>query len=165
MMPTISAMVLISLMLASCARAPSGAPGAQPRSSPTPIPTWAGPGPLREDGSVDVTVFNTYVDEVDAGWTRSPLRMALEFLALGDPSDPDSGALITMAEERASPEGGTEATVIVTMQGLHDDSVQGIRYTLEFQKQESGWILMSAVWGQRCAQRRGHQDYTVEPCI
>lgn len=163
---------LVTMAAAACGRDPSATPTDRPGSTPThhtptptptPTPNWAGPGPLSKDGSVDVTFFNTYVDEVDAGWTRSPLRMALEFLALGDPSE--GGAFKTIAEQQASPEGGTQATVVVTQQGLLDDSVQAIQFMLEFENQGDRWVLLSGTWGQRCQQGRGHQDFTPEPCV
>lgn len=166
---TILAVVLLVAATAACRQAPSVSPTDRPRStsthSPTPTPTWDGPGSLGEDASVDVASFNAYVDEVDASWTQSPLRMALEFLALSDPSNPDGGAFRTIAEQQASPEGGTEAMVVVTQEGLHDDSVQAIRFTLEFEKQGDGWVLVTASWGQRCHQGRGHQEFTPEFCV
>lgn len=162
---TMSALVLLTMIAVACGRAPTPTASAPPKSTPVPTPTWSGPGKPAEDGAVDVYDFNAYVRGSGAGWTRSPIRMSLEFLALGDPSDPDGGAFITTAEQKASPEGGTEATVLVTMQGLLDDSVQAVRYTLEFAKRGGGWQLISATWGQRCAQGRGHQDFSVELCV
>jgi hypothetical protein len=162
---TTSALLLLAMVAAACARAPAPAASNPPRSTAAPAPTWTGPGAFGEDGSIDVYDFNAYARQARAEWTRSPIRMALEFLSLGDPSDPDGGAIITTAEQRASPEGGTEATVLVTMQGLLDDSIQAVRYTLEFAKRGVGWQLLSAAWGQRCAEGRGHQDFSVELCV
>jgi len=162
---TMSALFLLAVVAAACGRAPTAVPSERPRSSPSPTPTWSGPGQPGEDGTIQVDGFNTYASETGAGWAQSPIRMALEFLALGDPSDPDGGAFITTAEQRASPEGGTEATVLVTLQGLLDDSVQAVRYSLEFEKQGGSWKLVTATWGQRCAEGRGHQDFSVELCV
>lgn len=162
---SISALFLFALMAAACGRVPSATPSAPPKATPTPTPTWSGPGKPAADGAIDVYDFNAYVRATEAEWATSPIRMALEFLALGDPWGPDGGAYITTAEQKASPEGGTEATVLVTMDGLGDDSVQAVRYTLEFAKRGDGWQLISATWGQRCAERRGHQDFSVELCV
>jgi hypothetical protein len=160
-----SALLFLAMTAAACAGAPSSAPKGPPRSFPAPSPTWAGPGSFGEDGTVEIDTFNAYVKETRAGWAQSPIRMALEFLAVGDPSDADGGALITTAEQRASPEEGTEASVVVTMEGLHDDSVEAVRYTLAFRKEGHGWRLLSAAWSQRCAEKRGHQDFSVELCV
>jgi hypothetical protein len=162
---TMSALFLFAVVGAACGSEPAAAPTERPKSSPTPAATWSGPGQHGEDGSNEVDGFNAYVSDARAGWVQSPIRMALEFLALGDPSDPDGGAFITTAEQRASPEGGTEATVTVTLQGLLDDSVQAVRYSLVFEKKGDTWKLVTATWGQRCAEGRGHQDFSVELCV
>ncbi|MGH2655365.1 MAG: hypothetical protein ACRDIZ_01470 [Actinomycetota bacterium] len=54
----------------------------------------------------------------------------------------------------------------VTLEGLLDDSIQAIRYLLQFEKNSGGaWDLVSATWAPRFAHGRGHQDFSVEPCV
>jgi hypothetical protein len=132
----------------------------------SPPPSWEGPPPPDESGVISVTEFTEYQDATDPAWADSPARIALEFLDLGDPSDPDQGAFTTTVVQEASPEGGEQAEVTVTLEGLLDDSVQAIRYALKFQKDADGaWRLASATWAQRCAPGRGHQDFSLELCI
>jgi hypothetical protein len=129
-------------------------------------PAWEGAGTPNESGAIPVVAFNEYVDATDPGWAESPARIALEFLDLGDPSDPDGGAFTVTVLQEANPEGGDRAEVTVTLEGLLDDSVQAVRYVLRFQKAGDGtWTLASAVWAQRCAPGRSHQDFGLEPCI
>jgi hypothetical protein len=129
-------------------------------------PTWEGPEPPDESGTISVAGFNEHLDATDPTWADSPARIALEFLDLGDPSDPDRGAFITTVLQEANPEGGDRAEVTVTLEGLLDDSVQAVRYVLRFQKDGDGpWTLASATWSQRCGPGRGHQDFGLEPCI
>lgn len=126
---------------------------------------WEGPGTPDESGAIPVAEFNEYVDATGPEWAESPARMALEFLDLGDPSDPDTGAFTVTVVQEASPEGGDRAEVTVTMEGLLDDSVQAVRYVLRFQKGgQDSWTLGSATWSQQCAPGRGHQDFGLEPC-
>jgi hypothetical protein len=131
-----------------------------------PPPSWDGPGPPDESGMISVAAFNEHVDVTDPAWEDSPARIALAFLDLGDPSDPDRGAFTTTMLREANPESGDRAEVTVTLEGLFDDSVQAVRYVLRFQKDGDGsWTLASATWAQRCAPGRGHQDFGLEPCI
>jgi hypothetical protein len=132
----------------------------------SPPPSWEGPPPPDESGVISVTEFTEYQDASDPNWADSPARIALEFLDLGDPSGPDQGAFTTTVIQEANPEGGEQAEVTVTLEGLLDDSVQAIRYVLKFQKDADGaWRLASATWAQRCAPGRGHQDFSTELCI
>jgi hypothetical protein len=113
-----------------------------------------------------VTDFNAYLDATAPAWADSPARIALEFLALGDPSDADEGAFTTTLVQEANPEGGERAGVTVTLEGLLDDSVQAVQYMLQFRKDTDGaWRLVSATWAQRCAPGRGHQTFNRELCI
>jgi hypothetical protein len=119
-----------------------------------------------ESGVLPVTDFNAYLDATTPAWADSPARIALEFLDLGDPSDPDQGAFTTTLIQEANPEGGERAGVTVTLEGLLDDSVQAVRYVLQFRKDaDDAWRLVSATWTQRCAPGRGHQAFSLELCI
>jgi hypothetical protein len=57
------------------------------------------------------------------------------------------------------------AVVILTQLGLPDDSVRGLRYRLEFQREgTSRWRMIWAGRQQSCRPGRGHQDWRRTPC-
>ncbi|MGH2655366.1 MAG: hypothetical protein ACRDIZ_01475 [Actinomycetota bacterium] len=65
-------------------------------------PTWDGPAPPDESGAISVAEFNRYLDDTALSWGDSPARIALEFLDLGDPSDPDQAASATAVLQEAA---------------------------------------------------------------
>lgn len=135
--------------------------GASPAGAP-----WEGPPPPDPSGAVSVAEFAEYLTDAAPAWTDSPARMALEFLDVGDPAEPDHGAFTTTVVQEADPEGGERSEVTVTLEGLLDDSIHAVRYRLEFRKDASGaWELVSARWAQRCAPGRGHQRFDPDPCV
>ena len=64
----------------------------------------------------------------------------------------------------ASAEGTGPETVVVTLDGLLDDSVRAQRWTLSFTPEGDVYELTEARWAQRCQPGRGHQAFTPEPC-
>jgi hypothetical protein len=141
--------------------------GSSPPSPPvSPPPSWEGPPPPDESGVISVAGFDAYLQVTAPGWADSPMRIALEFLDLADPSQSDGPAFTTTVVQEANPEDGEQAQVTVTLEGLLDDSVQAVRYDLRFQRGAAGaWTLVSATWAQRCAPGRGHQDFGPQLCV
>ena len=121
---------------------------------------WAGPPDPAADGSVAVADFQAYADDVDERWERSPTMAAAEFLRL----DERQASRTTIAGT-ASPEGTGPETVVVTLDGLMDDSVRAERWTLTFTPDGDVYELTAAEWAQQCQPNRGHQDFTPEPCV
>jgi len=58
----------------------------------------------------------------------------------------------------------TDAIVTLTQTGLLDDSVEGVRYWLEFDAGENAWEMVWAGRQVRCYPGRGSQDWTTELC-
>ena len=56
------------------------------------------------------------------------------------------------------------AVVILTQSGLLDDSVEGMRYRLEFESGENQWELVWAGRQVRCWPDRGSQEWSTELC-
>jgi hypothetical protein len=56
------------------------------------------------------------------------------------------------------------AIVTLTQTGLLDDSVEGVRYWLEFDAGENAWEMVWAGRQVRCYPGRGSQDWTTELC-
>ncbi|MGG6238761.1 hypothetical protein ACQ4N7_08985 [Nodosilinea sp. AN01ver1] len=57
-----------------------------------------------------------------------------------------------------------QALVVLTQTGLADDSVNGMRYRLEFVPEGDQWQLDWAGRQVRCQQGRGSQEWTTELC-
>ena len=149
--PLTAATLLVAACLAGCDGG-NGESGDESR--------WAGPPEPAEDGSVSVEDFAAHQADVDEAWERSSATAAAEFLRLDEQS---SSRL--MIDRTAPGEGGAPETVVVTLDGLFDDSVRAERWTLVFEPDGETYVLTSAQWAQRCQPGRGHQAFTAEACI
>ena len=121
--------------------------------------TWAGPPDPGPDGTIDVSEFAAHQEDVDERWEGSAAMAAAEFLRLDERT-----ATRTSIESTAGPEGTGPETVVVTLDGLLDDSIRAERWTLVFEPDNETYLLLSARWAQRCQPGRGHQDFSVETC-
>jgi hypothetical protein len=121
---------------------------------------WAGPPDPASDGSVAVDAFAAHQEEVDHVWEGSAAMTATEFLRLDERT-----ATRTTIAGTAQGEGSGPETVVVTLDGLLDDSVRAERWTLRFEQDGEGYLLTAAQWAQRCHLGRGHQDFTPDPCV
>ncbi|HWQ22796.1 MAG TPA: hypothetical protein VNK94_01670 [Gaiellaceae bacterium] len=121
---------------------------------------WAGPPEPGADGAVAVDGFAAFQDEVDEPWERSAAMAAAEFLRL-------DGRTVqrTTIESTAAAEGAGPQTVVVTLDGLFDDSVRAERWTLAFEQTDDAYRLTSARRDLRCQPGRGHDDFSPEPCV
>ena len=122
---------------------------------------WGGPPEADAAGIVSVGGFAAYQGEVDELWEGSAAMAAAEFLRLDERT-----ASTTTIEGKASAEGMGPQTVIVTLDGLLDDSVRAERWTLGFeQRDDETYVLTAALREQRCQQGRGHRDFSAETCV
>jgi hypothetical protein len=133
-------------------------------SAPTTIPGpptgWPGPS-LQPDGTVPIASFNAFVDTSRATWRQSPLRTSVEFLQLDD-----TAARTTSLRVTTNPDSLQQAEVIVTADGLLDDSVHATRFEVQLaRRSDASWRLTSARWSQKCQPNRGHQDFTPALCV
>ena len=118
---------------------------------------WAGPPRASATGVVDATAFNRYADEAGGDWTRSAIATAEEFARLEE-----RDAAAKRIEVRGS---GETRLVAVTLDGLEDDSVRAVRYTLRLARDGEVWHVRSARWSQRCWPGRGHEDFSPALCV
>jgi hypothetical protein len=121
---------------------------------------WDGPPDPSTDGIVAVDGFVQYAQDVDESWEGSPTAAAAEFLRL----DEQAAAAHTTIDEQRTGEGTGPTKVLVTLDGLFDDSVRAQRWTLSFEQVDGTYRLTSAQWAQRCQPERGHQAFTPEAC-
>jgi len=56
------------------------------------------------------------------------------------------------------------AVVRVTVVGLADDSVGGVRYRIAFERKEGEWKMTEVGRQFQCQENRGHQDWSAELC-
>ncbi len=122
---------------------------------------WAGPPDAAAGGAVSTDGFSSFQQEVDELWERSPAMAAGVFLRLDERQ-----AVRTTIDAKAGPEGGGGQTVVVTLDGLSDDSVRTERWTLGFEEADDGtYTLTGALRELRCHAGRGHEDFAGEACV
>jgi hypothetical protein len=121
---------------------------------------WGGPPEPEAGGVVSVDGFAAYQREVDEHWERSAAMAAAEFLRLDERK-----AVQTTIEGKASAEGAGPQTVVVTLDGLLDDSIRAERWTLGFDEGDGVYTLTAALREQRCQPVRGHQDFSADECV
>ena len=121
---------------------------------------WSGPPDPATDGTVAVDDFAAYQEDVDEQWEGSAAMAAAEFLRLDERT-----AARTSIEGAASAEGTGPEAVVVTLDGLLDDSIRAERWTLTFEPDGETYRLTEAKWAQRCQPGRGHQEFSTERCV
>ena len=88
-----------------------------------------------------------------------PEQIALDAFGLEEPGEGNFTQVVTTVEQIP-----TMATVILTQTGLLDDSVEGMRYWLEFAAEEDAWKMVWVGRQVRCYPNRGSQDWAIELC-
>ena len=122
---------------------------------------WAGPPDPATGGAVSTDGFSGFQQEVDEDWERSPAMAAAVFLRLDERK-----AVRTTIDAKAGREGRGGQTVVVTLDGIPDDSVRSERWTLGFEEAADGvYALTGALRELRCHEGRGHQDFAGEVCL
>ena len=138
------------LVLAGCGSSGSGEHAA-----------WPGPPKPSADGHFAVSGFNDFLAGDGKEFARSPIAAVTEFLRL----DESTASVITV---RSTSPGEVRnfADVVATLDGLLDDSVRAARYTVELQRNDANeWRLRAADWAKKCQPGRGHQDFSLGPCV
>ncbi len=121
---------------------------------------WGGPPEAEPGGAVSTEGFSAFQQEVDEDWERSPALASGVFLRL----DERTSERITI-DAKAGPEGGGGQTVVVTLDGVPDDSVRAERWTLGFEEAGDGvYALTGALRELRCRNGRGHTVFAGEAC-
>ena len=121
---------------------------------------WGGPPEPGAGGVVSVDGFASFQGDVDEHWERSAAMAAGEFLRLDERT-----ATTTTIEGKTSAEGAGPETVVVTLDGLLDDSIRAERWTLDFEQDAGVYTLTAALREQRCQPGRGHQDFSADDCV
>jgi hypothetical protein len=112
-----------------------------------------------ESGHMPVDGFNDYLAQ-NPELARSPILATVEFARLKDPR----ALTTTVREEAPVLEQPQTVRVVLTEDGLPDDSIRAIRYVLDYERTGGRWRLGSARRLQRCQPGRGHQRFSPAPC-
>lgn len=88
-----------------------------------------------------------------------PQAIALDAFGMADPGEGNFTQEVTVDEQTA-----TDAVVTLTQTGLLDDSVEGMRYWLEFAAADNQWEMVWAGRQVRCRPNRGSQEWSTDPC-
>jgi hypothetical protein len=114
----------------------------------------------RPDGTLPVSAFNDFLAGDGQDFARSPIEAVTKFLRLDNTS-----AAVTTFRATSPGEVRNFSEVVVTLEGLLDDSVRAARYTIELQRDAGGmWRLRAADWAEQCQPGRGHQDFSPKLC-
>lgn len=114
----------------------------------------------KPDGTLPVSTFNDFLADDGQDFARSPIEAVTKFLRLDDTS-----AAVTTFRATSPGEVRNFSEVVVTLDGLLDDSVRATRYTIELQRHADGmWRLRAADWAAQCQPGRGHQDFSPKLC-
>jgi hypothetical protein len=156
-------LIVLGVVASACTNDNPAISGAR---TPSSGPTWRGyPRPAEGRGEISVAGFNQFIKETNPPLNTSPIRAAAEFIYGGGASR-EAVPFTTTVVQKASPEGGTEASVTVTEEGLLDDAIAAVRFRLAFRRQKDDtWQLLSAFVDQKCARGPQTQEFTVEPCV
>jgi len=89
-------------------------------------------------------------------WLGDPILITRELFRSDDPERKTIINLESKAIDRA--------TVTLTQEGLSDDSVDGEKRIIEFQKGNGFWTIKQIRLGFKCWKSRGHTNYSGDPC-
>ena len=59
---------------------------------------------------------------------------------------------------------GDDRPILATMEGTYDDSITAERRVYVYRRESTGWRLARTGWQVRCAEGRGHTDWSAAPC-
>ncbi len=57
-----------------------------------------------------------------------------------------------------------DATAVVTVRGIPDDSIRDQRHELTLERKKARWVVVRDLDTQRCREGRGHQDFSSVVC-
>ncbi len=89
----------------------------------------------------------------------APDQIALNVFGIEDPGEGNFAQEVAVVEETP-----TQSILTLTQTGLPDDSVEGMRYWLEFAPKENQWELVWVGRQVRCRPNRGSQEWATELC-
>lgn len=95
----------------------------------------------------------------DQGLGADPQQIALEAFGLAEPGEGNFSQTVEVLEQTSS-----QALLTLLQTGLPDDSVEAMRYRMEFEAQGPQWQLVWVGRQVRCRPGRGSQDWSTDLC-
>ena len=129
-------------------------------SSSAPQAAWNGPPNAKPDGTLAVAGFNDFLAKSGQNFAKSPIMAVAAYLRLDNVSARTTSLVSTTPGEVRD-----QAMVVATLDGLLDDSVRAVRYTIELQRNQGVWRLVSAKLARVCQAGRGHAAFSTKPCV
>jgi hypothetical protein len=112
--------------------------------------------------TIDVAEFNQKINkgrQDNQQWVETPYLIINELFG---PRYNSEGHQTFILEQH---ENDSSLTVIVTHEGLLDDSVAGEKRIIEFKFENGLWIIVKMTLGMKCREHRGgHTNYSGDVC-
>jgi hypothetical protein len=108
---------------------------------------------------VDTRKYNNRIEEwrtAGQTWADDPILITRELFRIDG-----SERKTTIDFESSTVD---RATVTLTQEGLSDDSVDGEKRIIEFEKVNDSWTIKQIRVGVKCWKSRGHTNYSGHPC-
>lgn len=127
--------------------------------------------PLRSSTPLDRDDINRMLETAERSgqsWISDPTRTAQAIIRYVEASSEESNARVNVTRDDAPRRNPRTSTVIVTVEGLEDDSIAGVRYGFVFARSPSGraWRATWASTAHRCWPGRGVSNaYISGACI
>lgn len=129
------------------------------------------PYPLRSSTPLDRDDINRMLETAERSgqsWISDPTRTAQAIIRYVEASAEESRAQVNVTRDDAPRRNPRTSTVIVTREGLQDDSIAGERYGFVFARSPSGtaWRVTWASTAHRCWPGRGVSNaYVSAACV
>jgi hypothetical protein len=107
----------------------------------------------------DITKYNDQISQWRTNaesWTVDPVLITRELFRF---DDLERKTIIEFENEAVD-----KVTVTLTQEGLSDDSVDGEKRIIDFEKVNGLWTIKQIRLGFKCWQNRGHTNYSGQPC-
>ncbi|OKH25116.1 hypothetical protein NIES1031_14560 [Chroogloeocystis siderophila 5.2 s.c.1] len=103
------------------------------------------------------------LEQINSELTGSnPREIAIAAFGIQEPQEGNFQQTVSVDDRNPQ-----QVVVTMTQNNLPDDSVQDVRYRVEFEPvaNQSQWRMVWAGRQQRCRQGRGSQNWTTEACL
>ena len=114
---------------------------------------------LNSFNTVDVADYNEAIKlgmEKDENWTNDPVVITHKLFTIDDGPG--------VVEIKMNRKDRLHAILTFTVEGPYDDSVEGEKRIIQFEKINNVWLITKMQIGFKCWKNRGHTNYTGEGC-
>ena len=119
--------------------------------------SWPGEHQLLDDRTTIVADgLNEFIDETAPAWASDAVLFGYQFVPWAGPNE----------QVQVTLEDGPSPVIVVETTGLLDDSAAATQHRIVTERSDDGsFRFVAGTYGFRCVEGRGHQDFSVEPCI